>query len=325
MDRPTIYDVAKLAAVSLATVSRVMNGADNVSPDTKKRVLDAIKELSYRPSSIAVELASKKNTHVAIIVPEINYTYVSHVVAGLMDKAKELGYECSIFTTKNQAKDITSTFAKVLSLGPKGIIVFNDELKASELESLVSSNIPLVTLGNEFENISSVTWHYKVQVRDIVDSALNRGKEVYFIKVAGAGKIEDRTIDGIRQVYEKKGRKFENFIHVDDSYEDAYEKVKSCLKDLKNPYIMAIRDSIALAGLNAALDLNYKVPEDVEFMATLGTKYSSLSRPKLSSMDINMRGFGKEGMEVLAEQIKNNNQVITKKLSFAFVKRGSSL
>jgi len=70
--KPTIYDVAKLASVSLATASRVINGIDKVSPDTKQRVLDAIKQLNYKPNSIAVELASKRNANVAIIVPEIN-------------------------------------------------------------------------------------------------------------------------------------------------------------------------------------------------------------------------------------------------------------
>ena len=77
--KPTIYDVAKLASVSLATASRVINGIDKVSPDTKQRVLDAIKQLNYKPNSIAVELASKRNANVAIIVPEINYTYISNV------------------------------------------------------------------------------------------------------------------------------------------------------------------------------------------------------------------------------------------------------
>ena len=70
--KATIYDVAKLASVSLATASRVINGIDKVAPDTKEKVLDAIKQLNYKPNSIAVELASRKNTNVAIIVPELN-------------------------------------------------------------------------------------------------------------------------------------------------------------------------------------------------------------------------------------------------------------
>ena len=129
----TIYDVAKLACVSLATASRVMNGIDKVAPETKKRVLDAIKQLNYKPSSIAVELASKKNTNVAIVVPELNYTYISHVVAGLMEKAKEYGYDCLIFTTKDAKQDVFKTISKVISARPNGVIIFNDSLSDEEL------------------------------------------------------------------------------------------------------------------------------------------------------------------------------------------------
>jgi len=95
--------------------------------------------------------------------------------------------------------------------------------------------------------------------------------------------------------------------------------------DLPHSFIMATRDSIALAALNAALDQNLNVPEDYEFMAMLGTKYSELSRPKLSSFSIDMRELGKEGMQVLAALIENKNALISKKLMFNYVKRGSTL
>ena len=135
--KPTIYDVAKLASVSLATASRVINGIDKVSPDTKQRVLNAIKQLNYKPNSIAVELASKRNANVAIIVPEINYTYISNVISGLMEEANEHGYDCLIFTTKGSKKDISNTISKVLSLRVNGVIIFNDSLNEEELEELV--------------------------------------------------------------------------------------------------------------------------------------------------------------------------------------------
>ena len=105
-----------------------------------------------------------------------------------------------------------------------------------------------------------------------------------------------------------------------------YETIKNKIKDMPKSLIISNRDSIALAALNASLDLNLNVPEDYEFMAMLGTKYSELSRPKLSSFSIDMRTLGKTGMNVLAELIENNNsELITKKLSFNYVKRGSTL
>lgn len=321
----TIYDVAKLACVSLATASRVMNGIDKVAPETKKRVLNAIKELNYKPSSIAVELASKKNTNVAIVVPELNYTYISHVVAGLMEKAKEYGYDCLIFTTKEAKQDVFKTISKVISSRPNGVIIFNDSLSDEELTELIQFDIPTVALGMDLKNISSVSWHYKNQIIDLVNEALTRNKEIYFLKVAGGGRIEDRVLKGIKQAYKDVNKEFNNLIYVEDSYKSTYETIKEKLGEIKSGFFIATRDSIALAALNATLDLNLNVPQDYEFMAMIGTKYSELSRPKLSSFSIDMRELGKIGMQVLTELIDNNGKKITKKLSFNYVKRGSTL
>lgn len=323
--KATIYDVAKLASVSLATASRVINGIDKVAPDTKEKVLDAIKQLNYKPNSIAVELASRKNTNVAIIVPELNYTYISNVVSGLISEARSVGYDCLIFTTKDSKNDISKTISKVLSLRPNGIVIFNDSLTENELSELVCFDIPVVSLGVEIPNVSSVTWHYKAQIVDLVNEALKRNREVYFIKVEGFGRMQERMINGIKQAYLENGKTFNNIIETKDSYKVVYQEIKNQLPSIKNGLFIACRDSLALAALNAALDLNLNVPNDFEFMAMIGTKYSELTRPKLSSFDINMKGLGHEGMKTLAKIIEDNNLKINTKLPFVYVKRGSTI
>ena len=322
---PTIYDVAELACVSLATASRVMNGIDKVAPDTKQRVLDAIKQLNYKPSSVAVELASRRNTTVSIVVPELKYTYIAHVVSGLMEEANKLGYDCVISTTSGTKKDFSKVINKVISQRPNGIVIFNDSLTEEEFNEFLQFDIPLVTLGIDLKTVSSVTWHYRDQVTNLVNEAMSRNKDIYFIKLKDGGMVEKRILTGIKNAYIQNGKEFGNIIEVDDSYESTYSTLSNMLSNIHNALFIATRDSIALAGLNAALDLNIKVPEYCEFLAVIGTKYSELSRPKLSSFDIDMKGLGKEGMKVLAEVITNNDELITKKLPFKFVKRGSTL
>lgn len=322
----TIYDVAKLANVSLATASRVINGIDKVSKETKQRVLDAIKELNYKPNAIAKGLASRKSTDVAIVVPELNYSYISHTVAGLMEAAKKYGYDCLIFTTRGDKKDIYATLEKVLSLRVNGVIIFNDHLGEEELDGLLKFDVPIVLLGTSIKNISSVTFHYKDAVRNIVEECLSqKHKEVYFLSVKNHGVIEDRILSAVKEAYLEKGIQFQNIIELPDSYTLSYPILCKHIKNVKKAYYIAARDSIAISALNAAKDQNLKVPEDIEFMAVIGTKYSELSRPKLSSFNINMRDFGKKGMDVLAKMIANKNQVLTEKMTFEFVKRESTL
>ena len=322
----TIYDVAELANVSLATASRVINGIDKVSEDTKQRVLEAIAELNYKPNTIAKSLASRKTTDVAIIVPEINYSYVAHTVAGLIDSAKKYGYDCLIFTTKGSKKDISETFEKVLSLRVNGVIIFNDHLGESELKELLNFDVPVVCLATSIKDVSCVTFHYKDQVRTIVEECLNiKHKDVYFLSVEGHGMIEERILKAVKEAYMEKNIVFENIIHIPDSYSASYPILFEHFKKVKKGYYIAARDSIAISALNAAKDNNIDVPNDVELMAVIGTKYSELSRPRLSSFNINMRNLGNKGMEVLARLIENKNQVIVEKLSFEFVKRETTL
>lgn len=322
----TIYDVAKLANVSLATASRVINGIDKVSEETKKRVLDAIEELNYKPNAIAKELASRKSTDVAIIVPELNYSYISHTVAGLMDAAKKYGYGCLIFTIKSDKKDIYETFEKVLSLRVNGVIVFNDHLGEAELGPLLRFDVPVVLLGTSIKGTSSVTFHYKEAVHNIVEECLNiKHKDVYFLSVEKHGIIEDRILKGIKEAYLEKGLQFNNIIRLPDSYSSSYPILCQHVTKIKKGYYIAARDSIAISALNAAKDNDLNVPEDIEIMAVIGTKYSELSRPRLSSFNINMRNLGIKGMEVLAKLIDDKNQVIIEKLKFEFVKRETTL
>ena len=123
----------------------------------------------------------------------------------------------------------------------------------------------------------------------------------------------------------QNGKEFNNIIELKDSYKETYNKIKEIIPNLPNCLFISTRDSIALAALNAALDLNLSVPNDYEFMAMIGTKYSELSRPKLSSFSIDMKTLGKQGMNVLAKLINDNKQIITEKLAFEYVKRGSTL
>ncbi len=88
----TIYDVAREANVSMATVSRVVNGNPNVKPTTRKKVLEAIDRLGYRPNAVARGLASKKTTTVGVIIPDISNTFYAELARGIEDIATMYKY-----------------------------------------------------------------------------------------------------------------------------------------------------------------------------------------------------------------------------------------
>ena len=88
----TIYDVAREANVSMATVSRVVNGNPNVKPATRKKVLEVIERLQYRPNAVATWLASKRTTTVGVIIPDIANIFYSELARGIEDIATMYKY-----------------------------------------------------------------------------------------------------------------------------------------------------------------------------------------------------------------------------------------
>ena len=88
----TIYDVARVAGVSMATVSRVVNGNANVKEKTRQKVLDAIEELDYRPNAVARGLASKRTTTVGVVLPTITSPYFAEIARGIDDIASMYKY-----------------------------------------------------------------------------------------------------------------------------------------------------------------------------------------------------------------------------------------
>src|SRR5699024_3155064 len=92
----TIYDVAREDRVSMATVSRVVNGNQNVKPETRDKVNEVIKKLNYRPNAVARGLASKRTTTVGVIIPDISNVYYSQLARGLEDIATMYKYHSII-------------------------------------------------------------------------------------------------------------------------------------------------------------------------------------------------------------------------------------
>ena len=158
MKRVTIYDVAKEAGVSLATVSRVINGSNVVKEPTKERVQAAIDKLGYKPNAIAQGLALQKTTVIGLVIPEASFTYTGQIINGLLDVAKIYNYNIMLHTITAGITDINDVIEDIIKSRVDGVIVYNAKLQMDEMEELSKYNIPIVIIGNKVkgENVASV-------------------------------------------------------------------------------------------------------------------------------------------------------------------------
>lgn len=144
----TIYDVAKEAKVSMATVSRVVNNNPNVKEDTRLRVQEVIKKLRYTPNAVARGLASKKTTTIGIVLPDIADLSSAEIVSGIESVANMYKYNIILANSCDDQEIEKNIFASFVSKQVDGIIYLGHSLSDSSKNYLQDIQIPVVLAGN---------------------------------------------------------------------------------------------------------------------------------------------------------------------------------
>ena len=182
-DTVTIYDVAREAGVSMATVSRVVNGNKNVKENTRKKVLEVIDRLDYRPNAVARGLASKKTTTVGVVIPDITNTYFSTLAKGIDDIAEMYKYNIVLANSDEDDEKEVSVVNTLFSKQVDGVIFMGYHLTEKIRSEFSRSRTPVVLAGTvDVEHqLPSVNIDYKHATIDAVCHLLKRNKKIAFI------------------------------------------------------------------------------------------------------------------------------------------------
>ncbi len=326
-DRVTIYEVAKASGVSLATVSRVINKQGSMTEETRKKVEDTIKRLGYKPSGLAQALATNRSTTIGVIIPSANYVYISSVLNGITEVAKEKGFNLSLFVTSHSKEDAVRMVEKVITSHVDGAIIFDDELDEEDIKKINSYSVPTIVINNdvEGEKVGCITFGYEHKLAEILRAkiATNDGTKFVFLHVHNCGRLLARTEKRFSNVCEEAKVDYK-IMNVDDSSSRTYHDFMKYFETHKKGYFVAYRDSIAAAILDAAIDSGLKIPQDVEILSLIGTKYAKITRPTLSSMNIDMQDIGRRAMYMLIDLNKGELKNKTYRVESQYKKRGST-
>lgn len=310
MKRVTIYDVAKEAKVSLATVSRVINGLEIVREDTRLRVNEAIEKLSYKPNAIAQGLALQKTTTIALVVPEASFSYTGQIINGLLDVAKIYKYNIMLHTVSEGIVEIGEIIDTIIKSRVDGVVIYNDKLIYDELKALTNYQFPIVLIGNKMStnNICSVYVDLEKAVYELVSEYLDKGKgDIAIVQDRKNKYMIEQLIKGATTAYERRGLVFEQYIEIPQEYRSSYQYLKEYFKTRRHDLVIAYRDSQALAVANAATENDIKVPEELEIVCIIDSKYNSMVRPQLSSFTFPSYDLGAVSMRVMTKMLKQDN------------------
>lgn len=320
MKKITIYDVAREAGVSLATVSRVINGSSVVREKTRQKVLKVIEDLDFKPNQIARGLATSKTTTIAIVFPQSLFAHVKDMIGGIGDAGRHLDYNITIYTTDDIGDDDTvgDVLEKVVKTRADGVILFNNDQIDHEIELVKKYKIPAVVIGACVSDdlIGSIYIDAKKIAFDIISSYLEKGKnDIIFISPKQNLVRTEELLAGIKDAYMQHNLVFQDsqFIHTSSRYEECYPQLLEYFKTHKHDVVFASYDKEGVAVINAAYDNHISIPDDMEVVSMMDTSYSLMSRPTLTSIHLPIYDMGALAVRLLTK-ILNSEDIETKEV-----------
>ena len=287
----SIKDVAREAGVSIATVSRVLNDIDVVNEDTKKKVLDAIKELGYRPNIVARSLKTQRTKTIGILIPDISSQFYPEIVRGAEDVANIYDYNVilgnSDFDVEKEKEYLRVLKEKMVD----GVIYisssFNEEIL--ELINELDLRTILVETKDKQDRLPSVTIDNVNATYEATKYLINKGiKKLAFIGVKpdNMNAWGDRFIGLEKALKEENLNLEEDLIHFDNlKVKCGYEAANLFINSGKEfNGIVCASDEIAMGVINGLRENGISVPEDVSVMGFNDNYAASIFYPRITTI-----------------------------------------
>lgn len=331
----TIKDIARMAEVSTATVSLILNNKDgNISASTREKVLRIVKESNYIPNTMARSLVTRKTKTIGLIIPDIANPFFPELARGAEDKASEAGYSIIFCDTdddfEKEEKNIDMLAEKMVD----GIVFAHSAKRTGGLASYDRGNIPIVLIDRdlESENVKG-----KVLVNNLegayhgVKHLLDNGRrKIAFITGALASNTARDRLAGYRKAIEEYNIVFDESYVKAGQYKSEWgiEAVRQLQKEeIQFDAAFCGNDLIAIGVMKTLKNSGYSIPADVSVVGFDDIQMASMVEPELTTVKQPNYEMGYKAVELLIEVLEKPDKKIEQKkiiLSTELIVRKSS-
>lgn len=312
----TIKDIARLAGVSVSTVSRVLNDHPDVSETAKEKVMQVVAEYNYIPNTNARELGKTSTDNIGVVVRGMSNPFYTDIITAIGRCIEDAGYTMVLQQIGAGDDEIMTAARMERDKRLLGIIFLGGKLDYTK-EQMKNINVPYVccTFSNEYGNLddadySSVCIDDKQTAYEAVEKLFKLGHRRIAVLLST---IDDGSISQLRfSGYERALKDFG--LEVDDdliiqvnSYNiaNAYQEMKKWLKsDHECTALFAISDNMAMGAMKALKEANKNVPDDMAVIAIDGIEASEYMNPELSTLCQPMEKLGSEAGKLLVDIIE---------------------
>jgi DNA-binding LacI/PurR family transcriptional regulator len=325
-----ITDVAKKAGVSISTVSRVLNNAGHqVKPETRERVLEAVRELGFRPNDLARGLLLKKSRTIGLIIPDISNPYYPELSLGVEATASEHGYAVIFCNTSRRADKLEHYVDVLLQKRADGIIIAGGGTDFAPVSQALSDfDVEVAVIGRHGLPFPSVQVD---NVRAAYEATshladLEHRRIAFVSGPLNLTSVQDR-LRGYRRCLKERWIPHDERLIREGNFEaeSGYSAALSLLQSSVSPTaIFAANDRMAFGVIVAATDLGMKIPDDLSVVGFDDITMASYVRPTLTTVALPGYEMGAAAMRLLLRRFAGNECPQTTWLPTQLVVRHSS-
>lgn len=328
MNKITIKDVAKEAGVSIATVSKALNDVDVVKPETKKRVLDAVKNLYYIPNLMGKQLKSGQTKLLGFYTTSVSGPYFNVLVESIAREAERHGYGINVFVSTDKQVVLNSIMGNLVD----GIIGFEDLITEEDLQAMKRENIKAVFVDRniEAEFIGSVVFDSYQKGYEATEHLLRLGHTniAYIAGYDGVFDNEERK-RGYQQALADHGVAYDpdNILHGLFEEEGSYNAVRTFMRQRWQDHptaFLAGNDLSAIGAIKALKVLGLEVPQDISIVGFDDIELLEYFTPQLTTVHNPIARQGTLAVEHLLELINEEQPGHSYELSGELIIRSST-
>ena len=305
----TIKDVAQMAGVSIATVSRILNGTGVVSTNLVAKVQTAIKELNYQPNALARALKIKESRSIGLIIPDIENPFFPALVHGVEDAAQAEGYAVILCNTDGKSEEEEKYIKILLSKQVDGILFAGNLDFEQHREWLADITIPFVLLDRRMPNspYSAVLTDNRLGAFMAVEHLIKLGKRHIAMVGAHAKSLtsEDRTIGYIDAHLAYECTYTEQLMYNGDfSFEGGYKAAETLINDGHLfDAVFAASDMMAIGVIECLTQHGRLVPDEIAVVGFDDIHLAAWYKPALTTINQPVYDMGKIGLRMLVDHI----------------------
>ncbi|KGT89096.1 LacI family transcriptional regulator [Pantoea sp. Al-1710] len=303
----SIQKIAKLAGVSVATVSRVLNNSDTVKDKNRDKVLEAIKVSNYQPNLLARQLRTARSSMVLVLVSDISNPFCAEIVKGIEEQAEQNGYRILLC---NSGSDINRSRSSLQLLAGKmvdGVITMDAFTTLTELTQLIG-NMPWVQCAEYADagDISCVGIDDVHASRQLVAHLVASGrKRIALINHDLSYKYAQLRQQGYQQELKQCGLSWQAVSYASELSFNAGKRAMEALlsADTQPDAVFAVSDTLAAGAMAAIQAAGHQVPQDIAVAGFDGSELAEMISPPLTTIAQPSRDIGRTAFSLLLQKI----------------------